>query len=210
MFHRAKKVTMQDPKETTPLIISAPPPAPMPDTTASSEEDNMDGTENFQEHKADSVRRESLAADRLSMRLLQVEDDDSETEDLILKESLNISFIKYKQPPPDNILSNMQEATRQAARERLVTMIGLLIFVFCLIIAALWVGVEFIGPPNQPVGPYELVERQVRYVRREIIISRETHFRFSRAYCTQSYRTGTTTVLYFRREPISLIFIPFM
>ena len=85
----------------------------------------MDGTENFEEFKADSVRRESLAADRLSMRLLQVDDDDSETEDLILKESLNISFTKYK---PD-ILANMQEATRQAARERLFMMIGLLFFV---------------------------------------------------------------------------------
>lgn len=197
MFHRAKKVTLQDPKETAPRettpLISDPP--------VSSEED-MDGTENFEEFKADSVRirRESLAADRLSMRLLQVDDDDSDTEDLILQESIGISF-KPKQP---DILSAMQEATRQVARERLNTMIGLLVLVFGLIIAALWVGVEFIGPPNQPVGPYQLVERQVRRN-----YSRKNPFSFIikiilklSGACQQSYVR--------RRETISLIFIPFM
>ena len=154
-------MTLQDPKagESTPLIAIGG------DAASEDESGNLDGTEHFEEFKADNIRRESLAADRLSMRLLQVADDDSETEERILKESLDVSLHGPETtsiPPMQDIIANMQEATRNAARERLFTMVGLLLLVFGLIGAALWVGVEFIGPPNQPVGPYELVERQVR------------------------------------------------
>ena len=163
MFPKPKKsVTLQDPSEQTPLFV---------DRAQSHSSEEMDGTGHFEELKQDSVRhtdndsikKQMMAADRLSMRLLQVDDDDSDAEDLILKESLDISIHGGRRGSLD-VLSNMQEAARQAARERLFTMIGLLVLVFGLIIAALWVGVEFIGPPNQPVGPYELVERQVREV----------------------------------------------
>jgi hypothetical protein len=117
-----------------------------------------EGNEYFDDFKRDSLRRESKAADQLSMRLLQVDDDDSDTEDLILRESLNISVRRREKP---DVRSDMQEAASQAACERLCTMASLVFVAFALVAAALWIGVEFIGPPNQPVGPYELVERQV-------------------------------------------------
>jgi len=51
---------------------------------------------------------------------------------------------------------------KQIAFQRLFGMVGLVIMGLALLVAALYVGVQFIGPPNQPVGPYQLVERQVR------------------------------------------------
>jgi hypothetical protein len=124
-----------------------------------------EGDEYFDEFKRDSIRRESRAADQLSMRLLQIDDDDSDTEERIIMESLaldvsDISVDREKRKSVD-IRSNMEEAVSQAACERLCTMISLVLLAFALVAVAMWVGITFIGPPNQPVGPYELVERQV-------------------------------------------------
>ncbi|KAG7357382.1 glycosyl hydrolase family 16 protein [Nitzschia inconspicua] len=132
------------------------------------EDDYYDGTEVFESLKEiDSerrLRRESLAADRLSMRLLAIDDNDVELEDQILKETLNLDL------SPDDAFAGydlsrrrsqieIQKTTRKASG-RFCTMTGLCILAFGVIIAALWIGAEFIGPPNQPVGPYELIERQ--------------------------------------------------
>lgn len=124
-----------------------------------SSDDFVDGIEHFEDLKNDSIRRESLAADRLSVRLLEIDDDDSEAEERILRESLNLQVPlhgrRFSERP------QMTEQTKKSALERLLSMIALLFLIVGLIAAALWVGVEFIGPPNQPAGPYELVERQV-------------------------------------------------
>lgn len=125
----------------------------------------IDGTGHFEDLKNDSVRRESMAADRLSVRLLEIDDDDSEAEERILRESLDLQIplhgrrysLRAMETPPA-----MGEETKKAATGRFVSMACLSILSFALIAVALYVGVEFIGPPNQPAGPYQLVERQVR------------------------------------------------
>jgi hypothetical protein len=151
-----KKVSVQEPidfeRETTPLTSRD-------DGVCYSSDD--EGNEYFDEFKKDSIRRESKAADQLSMRLLQVDDDDSDTEERILRESLSLDISVHRGAKAGDIRSDMQEAASQAACERLCTMVSLVFLAFALVGAALWAGVEFIGPPNQPVGPYELVERQV-------------------------------------------------
>ncbi|KAL3914642.1 MAG: hypothetical protein SGILL_006020, partial [Bacillariaceae sp.] len=125
--------------------------------------EGVDGVAVFESLKEDdtkreSFRRESLAADRLSMRLLAISDDDVELEDRILNETLDL------EPPtaaPTTRVSEVQiRKQTQKAGSRFFTMTGLCVLTFGIIIAALWIGAEFIGPPNQPVGPYQLVERQ--------------------------------------------------
>ena len=158
----SRRVSIAEPpgREITPLLRQPQ----SSETTDSSE----DGTELFERIKddnavpsnSDHAARESMLADRLSMRLLQVDDDDEETELRILRESLDISL--YGRGGIRQGVDNIgKHATRRAACERLCTMFGMSLLVFSLIFAALYVGVEFIGPPNQPVGPYQLVERQV-------------------------------------------------
>jgi hypothetical protein len=66
------------------------------DDDVDEDDDYFDGTEVFESLKEiDSerrVRRESLAADRLSMRLLAIADDDEELQDQVLKETLNLDL----------------------------------------------------------------------------------------------------------------------
>jgi hypothetical protein len=130
------------------------------ETTGGTSDDNNNSNRN-----SEHVAREGMLADRLSMRLLEVDDDDDETELRILRESLDISLhyegITRQGQGIDDLADAIQKTTRKKACQRLCTMLGMSLLVFCLIIAALYVGVEFIGPPNQPVGPYQLVERQV-------------------------------------------------
>ena len=156
-----KRVSIQEHPvvyERTPLLQQENSEGLMADMDTS---DDDFGEESFSRLK-DSIRRESLAADRLSMRLLAVPDDDEENEARILKESLDISL--YEGPRGNKLLENMQKAARQAACERFCTMVSVCLLAVALIGAALYVGVEFVGPPNQPVGPYQLVERQVRII----------------------------------------------
>ena len=67
------------------------------------DDDYFDGAEVFESLKEiDSerrVRRESLAADRLSMRLLAISDDDEELEDQILKETLDLDLSMEETTP---------------------------------------------------------------------------------------------------------------
>ena len=124
-----------------------------------SSDDDDEGNEYFDDFKKDSIRRESLAADKLSMRLLQVDDDDSETEERVLRESLDLSY--HTSTGAGTRWNRPSSMGSQVAFRRFCTMVSLILLALVLVVAAFWVGVEFIGPPNQPVGPYELVERQV-------------------------------------------------
>jgi hypothetical protein len=156
-----KRVTIGEVTETTPFAHQ-----PSSSTLGDGDEvvDLLDGTEHFQDLKRDSVRRESMAADRLSVRLLEIDDDDSEAEERILRESLDLSVPlhgKRMSLQAMESIPDMTEETKKAAWERLLSMACLSLLSFALIAVALYVGVEFIGPPNQPAGPYRLVERQV-------------------------------------------------
>lgn len=144
----------------------------------------IDGSDYFNAASGRGIsetRQQSIAADRLSMRLLAIDDDDNEMEDLILHETFNIamdtplissklslrrkSLTSQAVIPEKTILTENTSIVRDQIMEKSVenkifSMTGLCILAFVIITGSLWVGAEFIGPPNQPVGPYSLVERQ--------------------------------------------------
>eukprot|EP00980_Cylindrotheca_fusiformis_P017762 scaffold5605_cov128-Cylindrotheca_fusiformis.AAC.3 len=132
-------------------------------SSSSSDGENNNGTEYFQDLKHDSIRRESIAADRLSTRLLALDDDDSEGEERILRESLDLSVPlhsrRYSLQKMD-LSPEMTDETKQVVAGRFLSICCLSIITFATIAAMFYVGVEFIGPPNLPAGPYQLVERQ--------------------------------------------------
>jgi hypothetical protein len=142
------------------------------DTDNSDADYDIDGSDYFDVFSgsgADSARQESIAADRLSIRLLAIDDDDDVMEDLILHETLNITLLEKsdkrlhqtsKAPTTDEkIVAKSDHWT--VVEGKLFSMTSLCVLAFGLIAASFWIGAEFIGPPNQPVGPYSLVERHV-------------------------------------------------
>jgi hypothetical protein len=167
-----KRVSIADPSEKTPLIQQTSNNDDEEDDEDDDDKyDYFDGSEHYAYMKdvasdrISSFRRESMAADQLSMRLLAIDDDDVEMEDQILKDTLNLDILDETPLTSRRSLSttemaNLRKSTRKAGgRFSIMTVICLV--AFGLIIAAIWIGAEFIGPPNQPVGPYELIERQV-------------------------------------------------
>jgi hypothetical protein len=165
-----KRVSIADPSpsEKTPLIQQKR--NDEGDEDDDDDYDYFDGSEHYEHMKnvnsdrISSFRRESMAADRLSMRLLAIDDDDDEMEEQILMDTLNLDLDEAQLTPrrlSTAEMANLRKSTRKAGGKFSV-MTGLCLVAFGLIIAALWIGAEFIGPPNQPVGPYELIERQVR------------------------------------------------
>jgi len=116
-----------------------------------------------------AARRESMAADALSERLLAIDDDDDEMEDLILHETLNVTLTergrllaaaRSKHGTGSPTAGTPATIDWKDMGGRLCSMTSLLVLAFAVICSALWIGAEFIGPPNQPVGPYQLIERQ--------------------------------------------------
>jgi hypothetical protein len=260
-----RRVSIQDPSEGTPLIISGgteeeegggvtrgTAEAATAAATTGNEYDDDDDSNNSEdpnylplgevmfEGLKDNERRESIAADKLSMRLLEIDDDDSETEEMILRESLlsldqDLPTLSPSRRPSSPRLSStrmslrsgrpmsieeVEEATRKAAVERLCTIIGISVVALLAIGVALYIGVEFIGPPNMPVGPYELVERQVMpfvfllfiylfgwwggiFVPTDTLLTK-TPFR-----CMLFLLRLISSLLFCRREPNFFDFIPF-
>lgn len=154
--------------------------ATVPEDEEDEDDDDYGGDVYFSSLKGDdSARRESIAADRLSKRLLAIPDDDSAAEDEILKETLDLgeiisatssgligeSFTDHSTRTQTSLsrhsMSLSSHQKKDAARWRLFGMIGVMILGLSLLVTAFFVGVQFIGPPNQPVGPYQLIERQV-------------------------------------------------
>jgi hypothetical protein len=152
-----------------------------------------------------SARFEARMADRLSVRLLAVPDDDEEAHDFVLRQSLGailqmteqeedmklpastrISFRGSRTGSRSSLISMNEFAGSRSslisvmdefaiekeeeelllqdeqfqARQRFTTMVCMALMGLATLVVTLWLGVEFIGPPNQPVGPYRLVERQ--------------------------------------------------
>lgn len=162
------------------------------------DDDYDDGSESFARMNP-RFRREALAAERLSVRLLAIDDDDEEAEDKILRESLALGGDDDKvggavlpgMPPISRQFSAPQlaptrrftasrqyassagliglvyledaeelEPPEEKAKRRVWTMVAIAVAGLCCVGAALFIGVKFVGPPNVPVGPYQLVERQ--------------------------------------------------
>jgi len=157
--------------ERTPLVANSN--KEEDDDDYGSEMDGSDYFKSISEAANDSIRRDSMAADRLSERLLAIDDDDDEMEDLILHETLNVDMdtplitLSERKRRPIAIKDGTGTSTATATTAdwtnvggRFCSMTSLCVLAFSLISAALWISAEFIGPPNQPSGPYELIERQ--------------------------------------------------
>jgi hypothetical protein len=160
-----KKVKIGEVSESTPLIMASTLGGGHMVDGYSSSAGILDRIEHFDDIKRDNIRRESLAADQLSVRLLQIDDDDSEAEERILRESLNLEVPlhgrRFSLHHKIDELPKMTAETTKSAWDRLLSMVALSLLAFSLLAAALWAGVQFVGPPNQPAGSYQLVERQV-------------------------------------------------
>jgi hypothetical protein len=131
-------------------------------------------------HMKPSHRHELKQAEALSSRLLAIPDEDSEEEDRVLRQSLNLGMDKVWPPGMEASLrpSIQLPMTRRPsgvyreqmdewlidvdnnAKKKINVMIWLAIIGMVTVILAFYVGVQLIGPPNQPIGPYRLLEKQ--------------------------------------------------
>jgi hypothetical protein len=119
-------------------------------------------------HGDDFRRRQMRAADRLSKRLLAVEDDADE-EDRVLRQSLCLiatttTGMEDSEDEEDaglTMLADIEEPEDpQKARRRVAMMIVCAAIGILGVIGTILTVEAVIGPPSQPVGPYTLVELQ--------------------------------------------------
>ena len=132
------------------------------------EDDNRfdDSTEAFVALKMDSFGEDTeyAAAERLSMRLLSIPDDDEDEHDRILRESLHLVALSTE------VQKRKSMRAQQQAGGRFGFMLAMLVLGLALLGVAFYVGAKVIGPPSQPLGPYQLVERQVRVCGETIVL----------------------------------------
>lgn len=128
------------------------------DVSSSEEEDDDDEVgddlDEFNEFKkkARLFDRQSRAADRLSIRLLEVSPDD---EDRILRETLRLSEQQFPGSPHE-----LSEEGARKAKSRVNVMLIFAVLALVVLTVLMVIGIQYVGPPNEPVGAYQLVERQ--------------------------------------------------
>jgi hypothetical protein len=103
------------------------------------------------EEKARMFDHYAKAADRLSVRLLSTHTPEEEEE--VLRHSLDLSSHRARR-------ASFAMSERKAKRQTGILVVLALVFLGG-IVALLVIGVRAVGPPKQPVGKYQLVERQV-------------------------------------------------
>lgn len=138
------------------------------------DDEDLDSSETFARLRP-SERKEAIAAERLSVRLLAIADEDSDEEDRIVRESLRIPLSRstsslsvspsfrrrVSSSRLDAFAALDEEESEKVVKRHVWTMVALAILGLILLIAiGLYAGVKVVGPPNLPVGPYVLVERQ--------------------------------------------------
>ena len=169
MSDREYQIALKGEEETTPIRFG--------DESSEDDDDDYDyfideGAVAFEDLKL-SERDEMRKAEALSQRLLAFEDD-TEEEDRFLRKSLKL----MDEGPPLQPVSSMsggrspsmrksfgrfpmeQEEVPKVVSRRVWLMAAMAFAGLMLLAAAFYIGVKFIGPPNQPVGPYTLIERQ--------------------------------------------------
>ena len=106
------------------------------------------------QEKAKMFDLQSAAANRLSIRLLNTLTE--EEEDQILRETLDLSL------HPKKKTDEAEERRKESFAKLPIGAIVILTLLFFAGLAGLMIlGLRAVGPPNRPVGPYTLVERQV-------------------------------------------------
>jgi hypothetical protein len=149
---------------------------PLYDTTYKSYDSNItddSAAEEAFEELRPAQQKEARAAERLSIRLLAVDDDDSEEEDRVLRQSLRLLADEDEEDEGKGarsaarssriykkMLDETLEESNRKARYSLWTMLTLAAAGLVVAVAFYYVGSKVVGPPNQPTGPYELIERQ--------------------------------------------------
>jgi len=134
-------------------------------STASSEDSKLECNNNNYEFENE---------DRLGRKLLACNGNE-ELEDLVMRRSLDIAFYAKKSDPRisqspsmrDHRVANFSISRRSFVEEqnlfqKMVAMISLALLGLLTIFVLLQVSSLIVGPPSQPVGPYQLVEMQVR------------------------------------------------
>ena len=131
----------------------------MPDISSSEEDEEDDDLDELDEFGLSTVKqkarwfdRQARAADRLSFRLLEVGKDD---EDRILRQTLHLSERDF----PSNPALLKKEASEKA-RKSIFMMLSMAVIIIIVIVFLVVFGIQYAGPPKQPVGPYQLLERQ--------------------------------------------------
>ena len=125
--------------------------------------------------------REARAADRLSFRLLAVNDDDSVEEDRILRKSLRLlapvfeedemlvfdddkgaelSSRRFRDQHTWKETIRYEQESAKTRKRVIWTLLTWALAGLAVVVAALVYLGKVVGPPNQPVGPYALIERQ--------------------------------------------------
>jgi hypothetical protein len=110
------------------------------------------------EEKAKMFDMQSAAANRLSIRLLNTSTE--EEEDRVLRETLDLSLHPKKRKVEED---EDDEGKATITRFPIGTIVALTLLFFAGLAALMIVGLRAVGPPNRPVGPYTLVERQVSW-----------------------------------------------
>jgi hypothetical protein len=110
-------------------------------------------------------RFEARMAERLSVRLLAISDDDEEGYHRELRKSLRLLHVSssgdLESKPSASVLFVEKDVDFiTLARRHLWIMILIAIGGLFIVGSVLWWGVRLLGPPYQPAGPYELIERQ--------------------------------------------------
>ena len=129
----------------------------LPFDLSSDDEEDDGGALMSVEAKARMFDRHSRAADRLSIRLLEVDREDEE--DRVLRQTLRLSENEFPSSPKLQAALNM----RRQALQKVCTMFSMAVLALAVLGALVFLGIQYVGPPNQPVGPYQLIERQVQY-----------------------------------------------
>lgn len=112
-------------------------------------------------------RFEARVAERLSVRLLAISDDDEEGYNRELRKSLQLLHVsssgdlEHKQSASFPALSfDDDKELMTPAQRHFWTMVLIAISGLSVIGGAMWFGVRLLAPPYQPTGPYQLIENQ--------------------------------------------------
>lgn len=95
-------------------------------------------------------------ATHLSMRLLEIDSDDEDAQEEILNQTL----LDTDDEEEEQIRQTLRSNSEHKAQNRVLIMVSLSALAVLLAVGLTLLSFHNITPPNQPIGPYRLLERQ--------------------------------------------------